>query len=329
MAFVLPSSATVDPQKTGGFGLNIRSAPARRGRRVAAMPDNARVAVVGIARQDFNPDSKTFWYQVLYRGRTGYSLSDYLRLDPLPTVPLPLNAVVDGQKTSGQGLNLRQTPSRSGRRVATMRAGAPMQIIGAAREGLSSSARTLWYHVLFGATRGYCASNFLGVGSTPVVPVTTTPVTGPFVGVWPVVFSQHVITAPFNQPRSYGLHEGIDLRVGVNKPPVLAWADGRVTFTWVWDGVTKRGNHAYGNHVKIFHPALGLSTMYCHLDSFSVSRDRTVQMGEEIGRAGNTGNSSGAHLHLMIIDPVDGLNGYVYKKVVDPLPYLPKPYTFK
>jgi murein DD-endopeptidase MepM/ murein hydrolase activator NlpD len=69
--------------------------------------------------------------------------------------------------------------------------------------------------------------------------------------------------------------------------------------------------------------------MYCHLNSFNVSKDDAMHMGEEIGRGGTTGNSTADHLHFMVIDPNKGLNGYVYPKVVDPLPYLPKPYTFK
>lgn len=329
MAYVLPTAAIVDPQKTGGLGLNVRDQPLTRGKRVGTLRDNTRLAVVGVAREAFDPDGKQVWYQVQYQNTLAYCHGGFVRLEPDTTISLPLNAVVDGQKTGAVGLNLRETPSRTAKRLTTMRPNSPLRVIGAAREGLSPNSNALWYHVLFGATRGFCSSDFVGVGSTPSTVLTATVSLGPFVGVWPVVFPNHVITAPFNQPRSYGLHEGIDLRTGANHPPILAWADGVVASTWVWDGVTKKGNHAYGNHVKIFHPALGITTMYCHLNSFSVSKDRVVHMGEEIGRGGTTGNSTADHLHFMVIDPNNGLNGYVYPKVVDPLPYLPKPYTFK
>lgn len=329
MAYILPREAIVDARKTGGQGVNARDQPAKRGNRIATLRDDTRVAVVGVAREDFDPDSKQVWYQVQYQNKNVYCHGDFVRLEPEVTIPLPLNAVVDGQKTGPVGLNLRQTPLRSGTRIASMRPNSPLRVIGAAREGLSPSSNGMWYQVLFGATRGYCLSDFVGVGSTPSTVLTATVSLGPFVGVWPVVFPERVITAPFNQPRSYGLHEGIDLRTGANHPPILAWADGVVSSTWVWDGVTKKGNHAYGNHVKIFHPALGVTTMYCHLNSFNVSQDTVVHMGEEIGRGGTTGNSTADHLHFMLIDPNKGLAGYVYPKVVDPLPYLPKPYTFK
>jgi len=329
MPYTLPLSALIDPRKTGGMGLNLREAPARAGRRLGTMPDNTRVAVVGVARDGFNPNSTTLWYQVRYLQSIGFCLADFISLDPEPIIPLPLTASVDPQKTGGQGLNLRESPNRTARRLATMRDNAPLQIIGAACEGLFPGG-ALWYHVQFGAQRGFCLGDFLATASTPGGVLTPQPA-GPFVGVWPVIFPQRVVTAPFNQPRPsfrspIKAHEGIDLRAP-NGTPIVAWADGRVVMTWNWDGVSRSGNHAYGNHVKLFHPALGFFSMYCHLQSFNVSKDQVVQMGEEIGLADNTGNSTGAHLHFMLIDPVDGLKDYVYPNVIDPTPHLPKPFV--
>jgi len=329
MPYTLPSIAVVDPLKTKGWGLNVREMPARTGRRLGTMPDNSRVAVVGVARDDFNPNATALWYQVRYRQWTGYCAADYLSLDPEPVVPLPQAATVDAQKTGGVGLNLRASPERNGRRLTTMRDNSPLQVVGAAREGLAPGA-ALWYHVQFGAQRGFCSSDFVAVASSAGVGVVALPV-GPFVGVWPVIFPQRVVTASFDQDRPafrspIKKHEGIDLRAP-NGTPIIAWADGRVVMTWSWDGVSKSGNHAYGNHVKLFHPTLGLFSMYCHLQSFGVIKDQTLQMGDQIGLADNTGNSRGAHLHFMLIDPANGLDGYVYPKIIDPTPYLPKPYT--
>ncbi len=325
MPYALPTSALIDPGKTGGIGLNLREAPVRAGRLVATMPNNARVAVVGVARDEFNPNATALWYQVRFRQALGFCAADFITLDAEPVVPLPLAATVDARKTGGVGLNLRDSPNPTGRRLATMRANAPMQIVGAAHQGFAPDT-VLWYQVLFGAQRGYCLSDFVVTASTPVVGVTPRPGGGPFVGAWPVIYPQRVVTAPFGQPRSYGRHEGIDLRAP-NGTPIVAWADGQVATMWNWDGVTRSGNHAYGNHLKLFHPALGMFSMYCHLQSFSVVKDQVVDMGEPIGLADNTGNSSAAHLHFMLIDPANGLNGYVYPKVIDPTPHLPKPYT--
>ncbi|HLF28156.1 MAG TPA: peptidoglycan DD-metalloendopeptidase family protein [Anaerolineae bacterium] len=328
MPYTLPTSAVIDPRKTGGMGLNLRAGPARSGARLATMRDNTRVAVVGAARENFDPNSKVLWYQVRTLQFMGFCSADFIALDPEPIVPLPTTGSVDAQRTGGVGLNMRASPDRTANRLVTMPANAPLQVIGAAREGFAPNA-ALWYLVQFGAQRGYCLSDFVAAASTS--PILTTQPGGPFVGVWPSVFPQHVVTAPFNQPRPsfrapIKAHEGIDLRAP-NGTPVVAWADGRVVMTFTWDGVTRSGDHAYGNHVKLFHPALGLFSIYCHLQSFNVSKDQVVQMGEQLGRADNTGNSEGAHLHFMLIDPANGLKGYVYPNVIDPTPYLPKPYT--
>jgi hypothetical protein len=328
MSYLLPSFAVIDPRKTGGMGLNLRQSPGRTGTRIATMPDNLRLSVVGVARDGFNPNSTTLWYQVRYRQWIGYCLGSFVALEPEPLVPLPLAATVDPRKTGGMGLNLRQSPSRTAARIVTMRDNSPLQIVGAAREGFLSDT-VLWYHAQFGAQRGYCMSDFVATASTPGgAPVV---VTGPFVGVWPVIFSQRVVTAPFNQPRPefrsvIKAHEGIDLRAP-NGTPVVAWADGKVVVTWAWDGVSRSGNHAYGNHVKLYHPALGLFSMYCHLQSFSVAKDQVVAIGDPIGLADNTGNSRGAHLHFMLVDPANGLDGYVYPKIIDPTPHLPQPFV--
>ena len=325
MPYTLPASAAIDARKAGASGVNLRDAPARAGRLVATMPNNTPVAVVGVARDEFNPNATALWYQVRFRQAIGFCGAEYITLDAEPIVPLPLAATVDPRKTGGVGLNLRESPSPTGRRLATMRANAPVQIVGAAREGFAPDA-ALWYVVLFGAQRGYCLGDFVVTASTPVVGLTPQPGSGPFVGAWPVIYPERVATAQFDQLRSYGRHEGIDLRAP-DGAPVVAWADGQVATAWNWDGVSKTGNHAYGNHLKLFHPALGLFSMYCHLQSFSVVKDQVVHIGDPIGLAGNTGNSTAPHLHFMLIDPNKGLNGYVYPKVIDPAPHLPKPYT--
>ncbi|HEY4689474.1 MAG TPA: peptidoglycan DD-metalloendopeptidase family protein [Anaerolineae bacterium] len=326
MPYALPSFATVDPRKTGGIGLNLRAAPSATGARLGTMRDNTRVPVVGVARQNFDSTSGTLWYQVRWGDRIGYCAADYLTTDPVFTLRLPMIGTVDPQQTGGMGLNLRASPDRTSQRLVTMRDNSPVQIIGAALERFTPGA-ALWFLAQFGAQRGYCAASYLSTTTSPGPLLTT----GPFVGVWPVIYPEHVVTAPFNQPRPefrapIKAHEGIDLRAP-NGTPILAWADGKVVMTWVWDGVSKSGNHAYGHHVKLFHSALGLFSMYCHLQQFNVAKDQIVQAGQPIGLADNTGNSRGAHLHFMLVDPANGLDGYVYPKVIDPTPYLPKPYS--
>lgn len=95
-------------------------------------------------------------------------------------------------------------------------------------------------------------------------------------------------------------HTGIDIGVPIGTP-VRAAGSGRVT-TAGWGG-------GYGNWVVIDHGA-GVETIYGHLSSIAVTPGQTVTMGQLIGYSGNTGYSTGPHLHFEIRingEPVDPL----------------------
>ncbi len=89
-------------------------------------------------------------------------------------------------------------------------------------------------------------------------------------------------------PRRRGIHQGtdIDLETG---DPIYATFDGRVRIcTYVRGG--------YGNLVVIRHDN-GLETFYGHLSEISVKPNEWVTAGQVIGKGGNTGRSTGSHLH--------------------------------
>ena len=85
-------------------------------------------------------------------------------------------------------------------------------------------------------------------------------------------------------------HQGLDIanRIGT---PIIAPAKGVVTFAG-WDG-------AYGNAVVIDH-GNNLSTRYAHMNKFVVEEGQTVMRGDLIGHVGNTGRSTGPHLHYEV-----------------------------
>ncbi len=99
-------------------------------------------------------------------------------------------------------------------------------------------------------------------------------------------------------------HNGVDMasRIGT---PIRAAASGRVVHI-----ETQVGN--YGRFVILRHPD-GFQTLYAHMDSFSVRNGQYVDRGTIIGSMGNTGRSTGPHLHFSVIH-----NG----TFVDPLRYL-------
>ncbi|MFP4483578.1 MAG: peptidoglycan DD-metalloendopeptidase family protein [Spirochaetota bacterium] len=107
---------------------------------------------------------------------------------------------------------------------------------------------------------------------------------------------------PFTGLRRF--HNGIDLAEVIGTPIGAAMA-GTVAHT-----ETQSGN--YGKFVIVRHDG-GFQTLYAHLDSFAVRKGQYVSQGQTIGAMGNTGRSTGPHLHFSIIR-----NG----SFVDPLEYL-------
>lgn len=98
------------------------------------------------------------------------------------------------------------------------------------------------------------------------------------------------INSPFG-PRWHRLHAGIDLKVYTGDTIRSAF-DGKVRI------VRNEGyRKGYGLFVVIRHPN-GLETLYGHLSKFLVKEDQIVRAGEPIGLGGNTGRSSGSHLHF-------------------------------
>jgi murein DD-endopeptidase MepM/ murein hydrolase activator NlpD len=88
--------------------------------------------------------------------------------------------------------------------------------------------------------------------------------------------------------------------------PVRAIADGVVSY--VLSNITREGSlnttdHGLGNHVVLHHQASNgdqFTTIYGHLQEVKVGQNQNVRKGDVIGLSGNTGRSTGPHLHLEI-----------------------------
>ncbi|HPD55733.1 MAG TPA: M23 family metallopeptidase [Smithellaceae bacterium] len=110
---------------------------------------------------------------------------------------------------------------------------------------------------------------------------------------WPV---RGWVTSEFGMresPFSSGVefHNGIDIATRYGKE-IIAPADGLV--------VEASNRAADGNYIKIDH-GHGYATLYCHLSKFAVKEGMRVKRGDVIAYVGDTGRSTGSHLHYTVL----------------------------
>jgi hypothetical protein len=131
------------------------------------------------------------------------------------------------------------------------------------------------------------------------------------------VVSQWYGENPDNYGR-FGLrgHNGIDYAVPVGTP-VRAVADGVVAMVAT--------DAAYGKYVRVWHAALRVHSFYAHLSEARVADGQAVKAGDVVALSGNTGNSTGPHLHfeLRIADANGGYEpvARMGKGAVDPVSF--------
>lgn len=99
------------------------------------------------------------------------------------------------------------------------------------------------------------------------------------------------------------MHSGLDFRGPVGSP-IHAAADGRVAFVGTKDG--------YGKVVEVSH-GNGMMTRYAHMSAWRARVGQRVDAGDVIGLIGNTGRSTGPHLHFEV---------RIHDRAVNPRPFL-------
>jgi len=108
-------------------------------------------------------------------------------------------------------------------------------------------------------------------------------------------------------PRWGRMHEGTDFAAAYGTP-IYATADGVVTFSGWSSG--------YGRLVKIQHE-FGIETRYAHQSQLLVKVGQRVSRGEQIGAMGNSGRSTGTHLHYEVRVQGKAVNPMIYIKAAN------------
>ena len=123
----------------------------------------------------------------------------------------------------------------------------------------------------------------------------------PFTGSYPITLDFGEEWLPVYKE---GEHKGIDFGCPENTP-ILASADGTV----IRADYDKSG---YGNYILILHSDMS-GTLYAHLNHMMVMKGKAVSQGDIIAYSGNTGNSSGPHLHFELRTEAEK-----YSSAIDP-----------
>ena len=103
--------------------------------------------------------------------------------------------------------------------------------------------------------------------------------------------------------KTYKMHSGIDFTAPTGTP-IYATGNGRVV-------PAPDGASGYGNHVVIDH-GFGYKTLYAHMYKSKVRMGQVIKRGQLIGYVGNTGLSSGPHLHYEVIKNGNKINPINY-----------------
>lgn len=304
-------------------GVNLRGGPGTNYISLDVIPKGAELPVLG-------PKLAVNWIPVSYQGKMGFVFDEYVEVKTVlapaltpPSAPLPLPGAIplvlattaapspspspsaspamqtQLKVNSSDGLNQRAAPSMEARVLGVIPHQTRVTVTSRTPDGK-------WSAVTYAGQAGWVDSQYLvpadaAVESRPDTSCAGAPAGSRFI--WPVCGRS--ITTYFGPS-----HLGIDIdQFPAGGNPVVAIAPGKVVFAG--------GNPccSYGLYVKVEHKD-GIVSLYAHLQSFEVREGQEVTQGQSLGKSGNTGFSTGAHLHFEL-----HMNG----SPVDPLGQLPRP----
>lgn len=199
---------------------------------------------------------------------------------------------------SPEGLNLRAGPGADQRVLTVIPHNTRLPVGTRSPDGR-------WVQVTFASQNGWVDSQYLvpaGAEERPSPPPNPGAEAGTAKFIWPV--ANRSVTTRFGPS-----HPGIDVdEFPSGGNPVVATAAGKVVFAG--------GNPccSYGLNVRVEHPG-GAMSLYAHLATVEVREGQEVAQGQRLGLSGNTGFSTGAHLHFEL---------HIGGSPVDPMGQLPQ-----
>jgi len=298
-------------------GVNLRGGPGTTFPSLVVIPKGGEASILG-AKVNEN------WLPVSYQDKMGFIFDEFVEIraatpatggpaqasptaSPSPS-PSPAGAAQtqpeEMRVNSSDGLNLRAGPNTNERVLAVIPNNTTVKVIGRSSDGR-------WVNVSYNGQNGWVDAQYLervdqrpNASPSPSASPSANPgaAAGSARFIWPV--AGRSITTGFS-----GGHPGVDVdQFPSGGNPVVASAAGKVTFAG--------GNPccSYGLYVTIEH-ADGAETLYAHLQSVDVQEGQSVTQGETLGKSGNTGRSTGAHLHFEI---------HMGGSPVDPMGLLPR-----
>ncbi|PTQ53297.1 MAG: peptidase M23B [Brockia lithotrophica] len=256
--------------------LNIREAPTTNARIVGVLYRGQKVTVDDLTPEGQTIDGVSTWYHVAGRGWISGAYTRVIRGWPVVEVTADV-------------LNVRSGPGTGYAILGQLRRGERVEVVHLVRGSPYN-----WYRTVYRGKVAYIAAEYTRPAS-----------------VWPLPVSYRTITStwgtridPIDGQEKF--HDGIDI-AAPSGTPVYAFRAGTVAYAG-WNG-------GYGLYVRIDHGD-GVTSFYGHLSRVDVQVGQRVSLGQTLGLSGNTGRSTGPHLHF---------GTWVSGRSVDPLTLVSRP----
>ncbi|MGG2067120.1 MULTISPECIES: SH3 domain-containing protein [unclassified Bacillus (in: firmicutes)] len=268
--------------------LNVRSEPNTQSEIIDVLPNGKFVTI---------QEEQEGWYKVIHNGTSGYVKKEFLSNVAQPLVK---GITVQGGSSYYVATPVLKVRSGAGTNTAiigSLQNGAQVQVVG--KVGT-------WYKIRYGSGYGYVGQQYILQGQQQQQPQ-----------------AKPSIPAVFKYPTQGNVSSTFDVRWGQMHYGVDFAATGNVSIQAAAPGTVVKSYYStsYGNVVFVAHHINGnlYTTVYAHMSNRAVKVGDNVATGQLLGYMGNTGHSTGQHLHFELHN---GEWNFEKTNAVNPLPYL-------